>query len=374
MALPLRVKSLWRTYWTPGRPPRPTSAVELRYIYGAWLVAFLFKLLGASWDVAWHFKWQRDTLALPHELNQAGTTIAFALIVFHTYTGFGVDRVALRWMQAGAAIAVVAIPIDILNHQINGLDLTAWSPTHGLMYFATTVMLIGVVRGWRLYSAPGHGRLAVLLALFFFSFENVLFANLQQEFGIVTLRAWDAGIVYAEPSLLQFAADELGRSVDRVAVLHFALPIPDWVHPVWIATAGTLVLLLARKVTGFRWAATIVAAAYVAYRVAIWPLLAVMGFQFSAIPYLIVAGAIAVDLVCLLRLPAASEVVLGSVAVVCAVYAAGWAQHSLGVVLPPWGYWSAPYAVLGLAANWAAVLILTRWRRSARPDQLPVGT
>ena len=60
---------------TPGRPGRPRRETELRWIYTAWLGAFLLKMLGSSWDVSWHFRWLRDDLAPPHLLNSAGTAV-----------------------------------------------------------------------------------------------------------------------------------------------------------------------------------------------------------------------------------------------------------------------------------------------------------
>jgi hypothetical protein len=88
----------WPAYMTPGRPGRPTDQSELRWIYAAWLGAFLLKLLGSSWDVSWHFRWLRDDLAPPHLLNSAGTAVVVSLVLFHSYTGYGVARRALRLM------------------------------------------------------------------------------------------------------------------------------------------------------------------------------------------------------------------------------------------------------------------------------------
>jgi hypothetical protein len=55
-----------RTYWSWGPVLRATGPREMRAIYGAWLLAFVLKVLGSSWDVSWHFKWLRDDLAPPH--------------------------------------------------------------------------------------------------------------------------------------------------------------------------------------------------------------------------------------------------------------------------------------------------------------------
>ena len=163
-------------------------------------------MLGSSWDVSWHFRWLRDDLAPPHLLNSAGTAVVIGLVVFHSYTGYGVDRRALRLMQWGIGMFLIAVPIDILNHRINGLDITSWSPSHGLLYLGTAIMLAGAIRGWWLYAAPGRIRDLVSLGLWLFFVENVLFPNQHQEYGVLSLRDYLDGHTTAEPQLLDFAA------------------------------------------------------------------------------------------------------------------------------------------------------------------------
>ena len=72
---------LWQAYMTFGRPGRPTTQDELRWIYTAWLAAFALKMLGSSWDVSWHFMWLRDDLAPPHLLNSARTVVVVAVVL-----------------------------------------------------------------------------------------------------------------------------------------------------------------------------------------------------------------------------------------------------------------------------------------------------
>ena len=115
-------------------------------------------MLGSSWDVSWHFRWLRDDLAPPHLLNSAGTVVVVALVLFSGYTGHGVDRRALRLMQAGTATFLLAVPVDLVNHRVNGLDITSWSPSHALLYLGTAIMLAGAIRGWWLHAAPGRLR------------------------------------------------------------------------------------------------------------------------------------------------------------------------------------------------------------------------
>jgi hypothetical protein len=349
---------------TPGRPGRPTTQTELRWIYTAWLGAFLLKLLGSSWDVSWHFKWLRDDLAPPHLLNSAGTAVVVALVIFHSYSGYGVDRRALRLMQWGIGAFLIAVPIDIINHRINGLDITSWSPSHALLYVGTAVMLAGALRGWWLYAERGRIRNLVSLGLWLLFVENVFFPNQHQEYGVLSIRAFDAGRTTAEPQLLDFAASQ-GASPRE-----FALPVPDWVHPAWLVCATLLALLVARKAVGLRWTATIVAGGYLAYRAVVWLGLVAAGFPPSVLPLVLLVGAVLVDVAVTKRIPGwlAGPLVAGL------VYVAALLQDQLGL-LPPWNWWSALPVAAGFGLLWTLVDVIGRsgrfaaWRRPVEPGR-----
>jgi hypothetical protein len=346
---------LWQAYMTPGEPGRATSPTELRWIYTAWLVAFGLKMVGSTWDVSWHFRWLRDDLAPPHLLNSAGTMLVVALVVFSSYSGYGVDRTALRLMQAGIGTFLVAIPLDLLNHRVNGLDITSWSPSHALLYLGTAIMLAGAVRGWWLYSAPGRQRDLIALGLWLFSLENVLFPNQHQEYGVLALADYRAGHTTAEPSLLDFAASQ-GQTPTQ-----FMLPVPSWVHPAWLVCVGLLLLVVARRSVGLRWTATTLAAVYLAYRGVCWVLLTSTGFPPSVLPVMLLAGAVLVDLAVLARVPGwlAGPLVTGGVAL------AAWAQSAVAEI-PPWNWAALPLVALGFAVLWAALDRLTGTDRFAR--------
>ena len=355
---------LWLAYVTPGRPGRPATEVELRWIYTAWLGAFLLKMLGSSWDVSWHFRWLRDDLAPPHLLNSAGTAVVVALVLFHSYTGYGVDRRALRLMQWGIGMFLLAVPIDIVNHRINGLDITSWSPSHALLYLGTAVMLAGALRGWWLYAAAGRVRDLVSLGLWLFFVENTLFPNQHQEYGVLSVRAFDEGRTTAEPQLLDFAASQ------GASPLEFALPVPSWVHPAWLVCAGLLALLLARKVVGLRWTATTIAATYLAYRAVMGVGLVAIGFPPSVLPLVLLVGAVLVDLAVTRGVPGWAAGPL----VAAAVYGAGFVQESLGL-LPPWNWWSVLPVAVGFGLLWAATDALSRsaWLARWKPADEPAS-
>ncbi|MFF5207046.1 hypothetical protein [Streptosporangium sp. NPDC000396] len=300
-------------YWTRGKAGRETPDDLFRVLYFGWLVAFSFKVLGASWDVSWHFKWLRDDLAPPHLLNSVGTAIALGLTIVHLYTGYGVDKAAQRLIAWGTTIFLIAVPLDLINHRINGLDITSWSPSHMMLYIGTFLMICGVIRGWFMGAKPGRTRTMVLGGLFVFLFENVWFPAEHQEYGVFGIAAWDRGQPEAEPILLQFAADQMGRAVDRQMVVNFSLPVPDQVYPLYAAAAAMIVFVFARAMVGRMFSATAVAGVYIAFRALIWPLLAAVDFPRSAVPVFLIAGALAVDLAFLIRIPAVRALV-GSLA------------------------------------------------------------
>ena len=355
---------LWLAYMTPGRPGRATTETELRWIYTAWLGAFLLKLLGSSWDVSWHFRWLRDDLAPPHLLNSAGTAVVIGLVIFHSYTGYGVDRRALRLMEWGIGMFLIAIPIDILNHRINGLDITSWSPSHGLLYLGTAVMLAGAIRGWWLYAAPGRVRDLVSLGLWLFFAENVLFPNQHQEYGVLSLKDYNAGNTTAEPQLLDFAAAQ-GQSPAM-----FMLPVPSWVHPAWLVCAGLLSLVVARKLVGLRWTATLIAGVYLAYRAVMWIGLVALGFPPSVLPFVLIVGAVLIDVAVTWRIPGW----LAGPVVTAAVYGVAVGLEALGL-LPPWNWWSVLPVAVGFGLLWTGVDLLARsnWLARWKTPEEPAG-
>lgn len=353
-------------YWTRGPAGRETPHELFRVLYYGWLVALTLKLLGSAWDVSWHFKWLRDDLAPPHLLNSAGTALVLALTIVHGYTGYGVDRAALRLIQWGTGVFLVAVPLDLINHRVNGLDITSWSPSHILLYVGTFFMIAGVIRGWFVGAPPGRERTVVLAAFFAFFLENVHFPEQHQEYGILSLGAWDNNATYAEPILLNFAAEQMGRPVDRVMVTSFTLPVPDQLYPVYAVVATVCVLVVARMAIGRFGAATLVAAGYVGFRTLIWPLLTFTGFPPSAVPFFLLAAGFAVDVAFAVRMPLA-RALLGSVGVTAVAYGALVAQSALmgpvyglitghaGLVgAPPLATATAVWAGAGLLAAWLA--------------------
>ncbi|HCT75171.1 MAG TPA: hypothetical protein DGT23_00965 [Micromonosporaceae bacterium] len=376
--------------------PRPEQTpIVVTAIYRLWLVAFVLKMLGSTWDMSWHFMWLRDTAAPPHILNTIGTVMVVAMVIYQARFSVGVDKLAKRLMVFGTGMFLIAIPIDILNHEINGLDITAWSASHALLYLGTAFMLLGCARGYWISTPPGRTRTIVSAVLWGFFLENVLFPSQHQEYGQLSLEAWQSGTPTAERSLLEFAAGQIGRSVDEVAVRGFALPVGDWVYPAWMAGAALLTLVAARLFVGARWTASAIAAGYLAYRMLAWILLVGSGFPPSYPPFLLLAGAVMIDLVFLaftavsgrgkflvphpvsaVPAPVGSALtphrssvfrlvlaaLVGAVVATGAIAAASWVQ-GLVIGAPPIDYPAFAFGAVALAAGWL-MLTLTALPKS----------
>jgi hypothetical protein len=120
-----------------------------------------------------------------------------------------------------------------------------------------------------------------------------------------------------------------------------------------------VMLVAARRLIKVPYAATAVAAAYVAYRCVMWLILGGMGFPLSAVPFFLILVGAAVDAVYLGKVPARVVPVIGALLVTAAGYGGMWLQSEL-LAIPPIGYWSFPFTLVVIAAAWTAVALLIR--------------
>src|ERR1044071_6517221 len=105
------VPTTLKRWWTPPHPAAPAALDErgLRIVFGLWVLAFAFKHAGASWDLAWHFRFLRDDLIPPHVINLIGNGIAGALLAFQFRTGIAVERRGFVVMLIGFLMFIIAI-------------------------------------------------------------------------------------------------------------------------------------------------------------------------------------------------------------------------------------------------------------------------
>jgi hypothetical protein len=330
------------------RPPE-TSQREVRIIFGLWLVAFLLKHAGSAWDVAWHFRYVFGALEPPHWLNIVGNSLAAVLFWYQITTGKAIERRGFLVMQVAFVVFLVSMPLDVLNHYLFGLDVTVWSPTHMLSFAATTVMMAGLLSSWLRLAEPGRWRLVVALICCAFLLDDAIFMLGQQEYGVIALDAYARGLTTASPELLAQA----GRSPEQFV----RGGIPDWVYPTWMILIGTLAQLAARRLTGWRWAATAATLIYLAFRLAGRLLLGAFGFPVSFVPVMLLLGALVVDLSARRRWPAPAL----ALALVLVYYPSAWLLGRASL-MPEFSLATAPFV---FAALWGG-LAAARWWQARR--------
>jgi hypothetical protein len=320
---------------------RATSQRALRLLFGAYILAFALKHIGASWDVAWHFRFLRDDLIPPHIINLAGNFIAGGLLFFQYRTGVGVERRSFLVMLAGLAMFVIAVPLDVLNHRIFGLDVTIWSPPHLTLFFGSTICLLGLLWSWLQQAAPGAWRTAYTFVFLVLVMDCAIFVLGQQEYGVLALDAYNRGVSTASADLIALARGNVARFVSG--------GIPEWLYPLWMVTTATAVMLLARLAQPGRWTATLIAALYLLYRAVGAALLTAAEFPPSFIPLMLLFAALALDLAARAwRAPLAS-----ALAVVAAFYGSA-ALIGAWTLMPPFAPWTAPLALLAVWGEAAA--------------------
>jgi hypothetical protein len=255
--------------------------------------------------VAWHFCYLRDDLIPPHILNLSGNAIVLALICFQFRSYLAVELRGFLIILAGFILFIVAIPLDLLNHRLFGLDVTIWSVPHLMFFFGSTIALVGLLRMWLCLAAPGRWKTVYSFVVLTLLLDCAMFVLGQQEYGVLTVDAYVHGHPTASADLLALAHGNVAR---------FATGnIPPWVYPVWMVLASSIVRVGAQRVHPGHWTATIVVALYLAYRGSGYALLAAAGFPLSFIPLMLLGAGLVVDIAARRRwrpLPTAAALLL----------------------------------------------------------------
>ena len=249
------------------------------HLYWAWVAAFLLKLIGATADVSWHFQHLRETLAIPHVINGIGFFLAAGLLAYQMVYRKYSDVVAIRTVWVGLATFLVAAPLDELYHRIYGLDLTAWSPTHALLYIGTFLMIAGTAAGFLKSpeaTANPHRAFWLSLIICLFLMEDVLFPLGQQEYGSVARWLVNHGRSIAD-------ADLLARVSDPFHQTYGGFPLA--LYPVYLVGAYVFCMGLARRFIAHRWAATLATGLYLLFRATAWTIFHYRGMPVSFVPY-----------------------------------------------------------------------------------------
>src|SRR4029079_15969605 len=92
--------------------------------YSLWVLAFILKSVGASWDASYHFKYLRDFTQSPHIVNALGEFLIVFLCVYLWRKQTKEEKRSMRTIFSGMAVFLLAIPADELYHRAFGIDLT----------------------------------------------------------------------------------------------------------------------------------------------------------------------------------------------------------------------------------------------------------
>ncbi|OLB90855.1 MAG: hypothetical protein AUI15_23815 [Actinobacteria bacterium 13_2_20CM_2_66_6] len=239
------------------------------------LVGTLLSWFGSGWDVSWHRLFGRDTFwSTPHLFIYTGVALWGVAALIATVTAMAGRPIrgralvlgplraelGLALIGVGALITILAGPFDNLWHSIFGRDVDIWSPPHlaGIAGGAIGLM------GWLAATSPGvfpiDERLRRLLRLF-------------------TLGNMCAVSVFA----LNFYYI---TSVAREAFF----------YPLLVATLIPATLAISTIALPGRWAATWAALAFTVIALIGYVILSATGWRAPAFPPLVIAGAVAIDL------------------------------------------------------------------------------
>lgn len=319
-----------------------------------WVLAFGLKLIGATADASWHFKYLRETLAIPHVINIIGNFVGFGLLIYQLVNRRFLDKKGFWVTWWGAVFFIVAAPLDDLYHRLYGLDLTSWSPPHYALYFGTFLMLLGCLRmtvGLRT-KLPPRFYLWVAGLLAFFLMEDVAFPMVQQEYGSIVIMLNELGLWQPAPDLLAMVKD---------VYLHAYGFLPNWLYPVYLVGSYLFTMSLARHLTGLRWGATLTTGLYLGFRVLSRLILGgLMGLPVSYVPFFILAAAVMVDLFARqadwrIRLP------LTAVAGTGLVWLAGWISPMVVEYTPLWPMDAWPMALGAAVLGLALAGVVSQW-------------
>jgi hypothetical protein len=269
------------------------NAVRIPWYVWCAVLAITSAVIGANWDISWHMSIGRDTFWTPAHMAiylcgvLAG--IAFGYVIFSTtfaktsplarasvhIWGFRAPLGAFIASWGGIAMLTSA-PFDNWWHDAYGLDVKIISPPHIVLFLGTYGVLLGTM---------------VLIA----GHMNRTGEAVRNTSKYLLLYGCAVMLILVMTMLMEY----LGRSV-----LHTSQPY------VLLALFVPIMLTIAARATGVRWAATFVASVYTVFGIGlilILPLFPaqpklgpvyqhVTHFIPEAFPILLIAPALALDL------------------------------------------------------------------------------
>jgi hypothetical protein len=262
------------------------------------IVALSFKSIGASWDVAFHFKYLREFYQLPHILNGVGNILLFCILVYAWRRETRETRRGLNISLAGMGFFLFGIGFDQWWHSWFGLDITIWSPAHSTLYLATFIAVVGLLvqalsdakRG--LISAKT--KLIIQYVFFFLLFDCFWFLLTQQEQAVIAYGLIERGTPLASPELIAAIARSSHVTLESLRVALYG--VPPWVYAAWGTLGAFFTFRLMKYFDLGKYSSTIIVIAYLAVRLVMNTIFSVSNYQTSVIPYYLLALALSFDL------------------------------------------------------------------------------
>jgi len=239
------------------------------------LLGTLLSWFGSGWDVSWHRLFGRDTFwSTPHLFIYVGVALWGVAALIATATAVAGRPIrgralvvgplraelGLALIGVGALVTILAGPFDNLWHSIFGRDVDIWSPPHLAGIAGGAIGLLG----WIAATAPGvfplDDRLRRLLRLFTLG-------------NLCAISIFALNFYYV-------------TSVTREAFF----------YPLLVSALVPATLAIATVALPGRWAATWAALAYTIIALFGYEMLAGSGWRPPAFPALVIAGAIAMDI------------------------------------------------------------------------------
>lgn len=325
--------------WVRARPDRIDRA-----LVAVLAVAAVMGMLGGTWDAAWHVTLRRESFwSPPHLLLYAGT----ALSLFVGVVALG-SALLGRWLPEGAsggarrsiprgfavsalgsAVVLAAAPVDDFWHRTFGPDVDVWSFPHlvaiagGALINLGALMVLGAEMR-RVGGRPLGHRAAMLLFL--------------------TILVW----------LTMFSLN------------WYTLVLARWrdsfQYPMLAALVAPAALVIATRTFGAG-GATLAALGYTAYTAAAHYALAGLGYALLPFPPVLLAAAVAVDLIAHgSRLPGWQRALLAGALfaptfLVAEAASLAWYPHPF-IVEPPPGALALGYYLAAAERPWEPVLLL----------------
>lgn len=294
----------------------------MRRIYLVWGAGLLLKLIGASWDVAWHFRLLREAISPPHLVNLTGDLICAAAFLYEWRSLESHRRTPLLVTGIGMGVFGLAIPFDMLWHQWFGLDLTTWSPAHLMLFYGTTIGVVGITLMYIADLRHERGSVAqatraekVLLALLLIGLaESFAFPLGYNEYTVTAVQAIATDPSAIDPALVERYAWAVSQGIDPVF-----LGTPEWLYPVYSIVFVAFLATTVRASLGHGWALVMLVGLSLERALAD-AIVVAAGWPNAALPFQYVGMGLVIEAAWMLPVRHSTRALVGGAAVALAGY------------------------------------------------------